>query len=302
MADFTGIFMIQLLLFLLAAGIGRIISKKTGQPIVLGELLMGMFLANICLLIPIDILLGMPDIFTVSETISEFANIGILLLLFSAGLEMDFHELKRVGKASFSAALLGAFLPLFAGFILALFLLPLVPELLLEGVSIYYTAAFFGLCLVATSVGVTAGVLRELKLLRSRIGTLILGAAIIDDVLGILFMSILISIIATGEISLVSIGSTVGIILLFFLLSLTIGVKIIKKASETFWLNQENLLFLGLLIAFAFGVFSEGIGLAAITGAFLAGVIIGQSRYARSLMNPLYVFGESFFIPIFFLT
>lgn len=285
MSGLTELFIFELLLFLVAAGIGRLISKKTKQPIVLGEILMGMLLANIGLLI------GMPDLIQVSDAMSQVADLGILLLLFSAGLELDFNELKSVGKSSFIVAMLGVIVPFGFGFLVARFFgFPNTVSL------------FMGLCLVATSVGITAEILREMDLLRTKMGSLIIGASVIDDVVGIVFMGIILSVIASGSFSILEIMPIVIAVIAFFFLSLTIGVNFFKEISKTFWMKKENLVMFGLIIALAFAVTSESIGLTAITGSFLAGLVLGQSQFSKDLLNPMYLLGEAFFVPIFFLT
>ena len=169
-------FVPALLVILIAAGLGRMLSRGIRQPAIFGELILGMILGSI-------IILADP------EPISQIANIGILLLLFSTGIGLNFQELKRLEIASSIVAVSGAILPFVLGYFAAIFF----------GFS-HLIALFVGTSLVATSVGVKASILTELRMLRTRIGTLIMGAAVIDDVIGVAMMSVLISVVATGAV------------------------------------------------------------------------------------------------------
>lgn len=271
-------FIFNLLIILVAAGLGRVIAAKIKQPAILGELVFGMILGSI-------------GIVTLTDSLNHLADIGIIILLFSAGLALDFQEFKRLGKPSVVVAFSGVILPFILGYVAAI----------LFGFS-QIIALFIGTALVATSVGVNTEVLSELKMLKSRIGTLIMGAAIADDVIGIILLGIVTGIAATGSII---IGKTIFVVLsaiLFFLLTLTLGVKIFKKVLSHVTVKPENLLLLGLVIAFSFALFTESIGLALIIGAFVGGLLLGQTYIARSLWEKTTLIGESFFIPIFFVT
>ena len=158
----SGSFVLHLVVILVAAGIGRIFARKLNQPVILGELIAGMVLGNL-------------GLFTVSGTVSDIANLGILLLLFSAGLEVNLDELRRLGRASFFVGLLGIISSFVLGVAVTLaFNFPLK------------VAVFIGACIMTTSIGVPVEILRELRLLQTRVGTLIIGASVTDDVIGII--------------------------------------------------------------------------------------------------------------------
>ncbi len=273
-------FVPALLVILIAAGLGRLLSKGLRQPVVFGELFLGIILGNL-------IILAEPA----QAPVSDIASIGILLLLFSTGLGLNFEEFKRLEIASSSVAALGVVLPFILGYLVTIYF----------GFS-YIVALFVGVALVATSIGVGASILTEFRMLRTRIGTLIMGAAVIDDVIGVVMMSVLIGFVATGSMPLQEMFLIVFLTLLFFAVSFTVGIKLFRKLSEKLILGRENLLMLGLITVLIFGLITQEIGLAAIIGAFVAGLVVGQSHYARRLREHVSLIGGSFFIPIFFVT
>jgi len=273
-------FVPALLVILIAAGLGRLLSKGLRQPVVFGELFLGIILGNL-------IILAEPA----QAPVSDIASIGILLLLFSTGLGLNFEEFKRLEIASSSVAALGVVLPFILGYLVTIYF----------GFS-YIVALFVGVALVATSIGVGASILTEFRMLRTRIGTLIMGAAVIDDVIGVVMMSVLIGFVATGSMPLQEMFLIVFLTILFFAVSFTVGIKLFRKLSEKLILGRENLLMLGLITVLIFGLITQEIGLAAIIGAFVAGLVVGQSHYARRLREHVSLIGGSFFIPIFFVT
>lgn len=273
-------FIPALLVILIAAGLGRLLSKGLRQPVVFGELFLGIILGNL-------IILAEPA----QAPVSDIASIGILLLLFSTGLGLNFEEFKRLEIASSSVAALGVVLPFILGYLVTTYF----------GFS-YIVALFVGVALVATSIGVGASILTEFRMLRTRIGTLIMGAAVIDDVIGVVMMSVLIGFVATGSMPLQEMFLIVFLTILFFAVSFTVGIKLFRKLSEKLILGGENLLMLGLITVLIFGLITQEIGLAAIIGAFVAGLVVGQSHYARRLREHVSLIGGSFFIPIFFVT
>ena len=271
-------FVPALLTILVAAGLGRMLSKGMKQPAILGELILGMILGNL-------IILSDP------EPTSRIADIGILLLLFSVGLGLNFEEFKRLEVASSVVAVFGVVLPFVLGYLAAIFF------------EFSHTVALFvGTGLVATSVGVKASILTELRMLHTRLGTLIMGAAVIDDVIGVVMISALISSLTLGTIVIGKISLLIVLTILFFLISLAFLIKLGRKLSEKITLGREDLLLLGLVIVLAFGLISEEIGLSAIVGAFIAGLVAGQTHFVRRLREYVSLIGGSFFIPIFFVT
>jgi len=220
----------------------------------------------------------------------DIADIGILFLLFSAGLAINFDEFRRLGKSSTIVAFSGVVLPFLLGYSVTI----------LFGFS-KLISLFVGVSLIATSVGVKTEILSELKMIETRLGTLIMGAAVIDDVIGIIAVSIVVGIAASGAILIEEVLLTLFLSVIFLILSLTLVIKLFKKLSERFMFkigNIENILLFGFIIALIFAVTAENIGLSIITGAFIAGLILGQTHFVRVLSEHVSIFGESLFIPV----
>lgn len=262
---------------LAAARVAGAAARRVGMPAVLGELLAGIVLGPSVLgLIHTDALLG------------GLADLGALVLLFIAGLETDLVQMRRVGKASTFTALGGVVLPFAAGFALG--------ELLHLGAA---TSLFLGAALTATSVSVSAQVLGEAGALRSRVGTVILGAAVLDDVLGILVLSLVLSLTGQGD----GLGLTLLRVLAFFPLAILLGRFVISPVIRRLAAGHEKEAGLALILAvvFLYAWAAEALGgLAAITGAYLAGVLIGQWPEADGIAKGARGMGEALFVPVFF--
>ena len=270
-------FIANLLTVLLAAGVGRVISRWLKQPIVLGEIILGMLLGNFGLIV-------------ITETLGNLADLGVLFLLFSAGFAINLEEFKRVCRCSLVATLTDVTISFTLGYLTAR--LFGFPEL---------TSMFVGAALTATSVGIQTSLLREFNVLRTRIGTFILGVAIGDDVAGILILTILGSVASLGGATLEGIALIIIFAAAFFLLSLTAGVRIMRKLSRGWIMRKESLLLLSLIIILAFGITAKEMGLEVVIGAFVAGLILGQSYFARGIIEEISIFGDAFFVPIFFI-
>ncbi|KXB02502.1 hypothetical protein AKJ43_01690 [candidate division MSBL1 archaeon SCGC-AAA261D19] len=293
-------FVPALLIILIAAGAGRLLAEKTKQPPILGELVSGAVLGSfIGFSIPGGIIHEpLVSILTIanSELLFKIADIGVILLLFSTGLATNFEELKRLELASSVVAVSGVFVPFILGFFITIFLLPPTTS------QLHLVAFFVGVSMVATSVGVSTGLLREFGILKERIGTLIIGTAVVDDVIGVILMTIFVGIAAGGGIVLGKILLIIILAAIFFTLSFTIGIRVFRKVSEKVELRRENLLLLGLIIAICFGIIAEKIKLGSIVGAFVAGLLVGQSHFSRKLRDHVSLFAGAFFIPVFFVT
>lgn len=274
---------IDLVIVLVAALAGRILSKRLRQPVVFGEILAGMVLGALQGS-GIQLIQG-------SDVLGALGQIGILILLFSAGLATSLEELKGLGRQSIVAALSGVAVPFLLGYV--------------ASVAFGYSnlvALLVGTGLVATSVGVNAEILSELRLLRTRIGTLVMGTALADDVIGIIMLSVMVSFVTTGHVPVLDTLLTLALTALFFGICLFVGVKAIAKLSQRLELGRYDLLLTGIVLAVAVGVVAESIGLATIVGGFLAGLMLGQSRYGARLIQQSTLVGEGFFVPIFFVT
>lgn len=282
-------FIISIIIVLAAALVGRILSKKFKQPVIIGELILGAIIGNIFFMIN-D---GNP-VFD-DNVVFDLAHIGILFLLFSAGLSLNLKEFKKIEKSSSIVAILGVILPFILGYSTAI----------LFGFS-HITALFIGTALIATSISVKAEVLLELGMIGTRLGSLIMGAAVIDDIIGMIILTIIISVFKTGYLVLWEIG----LILLLTFLFLFIAIQLTKekvsnlldKSISKTKLASESLLIMGVVIALLFSFIAENIGLSVIIGAFIAGIILGQLSSFRRLTDHVSLIGGGFFIPVFFVT
>jgi Kef-type K+ transport system membrane component KefB len=281
-------FLIALVTIIAAAKIGGYISLRLGQPSVLGELTVGIILG--------PSVLGMFQWapFTdkhMGEAIAHIAELGVLFLMFLAGLDLHLSDLAKSGKVSAFAGILGVFLPLGMGYGLARAFSFDAP-----------TAIFIGLILAATSVSISAQTLMELKVLRTRVGIGLLGAAVFDDILVVLGLSIFIA-LAVGT------GGVWGIVwiavrmALFLGVAAVVGMKFLPDLSRKIAnlpISQGLIAF--VLVVCLFYAWSAEIlgGMAAITGAFLAGLMFARSQLKDRIESGISTLAYSFFVPIFF--
>lgn len=256
------------------------ISKRLGQPAVLGELIAGVIIGPSIL-----------GIFKVSESLKAIAQIGVIMLMFIVGMETDLKELHKVGKAATLSAIGGVLLPLFLGVGLA----HSFGYSLSEGM-------FIAVVLVATSVSITAQTLIELGRLRTKEGMTILGAALIDDIIGIIILSLVIGFSSPSSYNIWIIFLKIAI---FFPLSIFVGVKLIP------WLLSklakipvsEPLLAITIALCLFYAWAAEALGnVATITGAYIAGVIAGRSVFREEIETKFHTITYSFFAPIFFVS
>ncbi|MEO2075476.1 MAG: cation:proton antiporter [Bacillus sp. (in: firmicutes)] len=266
----------ELAIILLASKLAGDISVKLGQPSVLGKLLIG-------------ILLGPAVLGLVSETktLEEISQIGVILLMFIAGLETDVDEFKRSGKASTLVGVSGIVVPLFVGYI--------------AGIIMNMTnieSMFLGLLLSATSVSISVQALKELNMMKTKEGTTILGAAVIDDVLVIIALAFLMS-MAGGDVnlSLVIIKKV-----LFFGGAILVAWKVVPWILKKFAPLKvtESLISAALIICFLYAYVAEITGVAAIIGAYIAGVAISVTNYKHEIFEKVETIGYSIFVPVFF--
>jgi Kef-type K+ transport system membrane component KefB len=284
-----------------AAKAGGLLAERWGQASVLGELVVGIGLGN--LLPP---LFGEQGIRFVQRdpTLRLLAEVGVLILLFEVGLEADLRALARVGRSSALVAAIGIAGPFGLGWAATRWLLPESPGAV---------PVFVGATLTATSVGITARVLKDLGATRRAEAQTILGAAIIDDVLGLMILAVVTGLAQAGSAggSALS-GIAVAVLLLkaVLFLGLTVGLghwlsePIVRLVSRT--RRPGMLLIVGLALCFAFAFAAELVGLAGIMGAFAAGLFLdpyGQGVRTRAeaatlaeLLEPLF----ELFVPLFF--
>lgn len=339
------IFWITLIFFF--GVLGRYIAMRFQQPGVLGELLMGVVVGNLCYffglhlavilregsaIFPIigDTLRGVPLINAVSSVISKthdakkliavlssndgielvkiacvidiFSRYGVIFLLFMVGLESSVTELKQTGRASLQVAILGVIAPIVLGL--------LVTGILMPDTS-FNTHLFVAATLSATSVGITARVLKDLKTLETRESKTILGAAMIDDVLGLIVLAVVSNLVVKGAVSGWMLSETIIWAMVFFAGCLLIGPLVLKKAVKFFSFLEpwEAKLTIAFLFVMVLAWLATVVQLAAIIGAFAAGLIIHDGFFIESdrkhkkapnikeLVAPL----EALLAPLFFM-
>ncbi|MEH7352102.1 cation:proton antiporter [Neobacillus drentensis] len=268
----------ELAIILLASKIAGEISVKLGQPSVLGKLLVGIILGPAVL-----------GLITETKTLEELSQIGVILLMFIAGMETDLDEFKRSGKASTLVGLSGIIVPLFVGYLAGIMM----------NMSTF-EAIFLGLLLSATSVSISVQALKELNKMQSKEGTAILGAAVIDDVVVIIALAFLMS-MAGGDVNLTMVIVTK---VLFFAGAILAAWKVVPWLLKKFAPLRvtESLLSAALIICFLFAYVAELTGVAAIIGAYIAGVAISQTKFKHEIFEKVETIGYSIFVPVFFTT
>jgi Kef-type K+ transport system membrane component KefB len=270
--------LLQLFAILLAAKLGNEVFRRLGQPTVVGEILGGIVAGPAVL-----------GVYEVNAETELFAEIGVVLLLFQVGLETRLHDLLRVGRTALAVGILGVILP-FAGGLLA-------AELAGGDLTL---AIFLAAALTATSVGITSNVLRDLGGLRTTSGRIILGAAVIDDVLAIMILSVA-SGVAAGSFAIVNVVTLLGVALLFIGVVVVGGTQILRRRRSLLTDPEfaETPLLPGMIVMLGLAALASVIGLAAIIGAFLAGMVVGESSERHALeaeVSPV----AAFFTPFFF--
>jgi Kef-type K+ transport system membrane component KefB len=269
--DPIGLVALYFAIILAAAKIGGDLVSRLGQPAVLGELLAGIVLGNL----PLIGISGL-EMMKVDPTIDMLARLGVLILLFEVGLESSVGQMMKVGLSSFLVAVVGVICPFALGWWVSSFLLPDHSG---------YVHAFIGATLTATSVGITARVLKDLNQSQTKEARIILGAAVIDDVLGLIILAVVGGLIAAANVgTTMSYGSVAMIFVkavLFLGGSLAIGVflspKFFHLASRL--RSRGVLLATGLGFCFLLSWLANKIGLASIVGAFAAGLILEDVHY-----------------------
>jgi Kef-type K+ transport system membrane component KefB len=287
-----------LVVILLAAKLGGDLAVRIGQPAVLGELIVGVVLGNLAL----AGFAGLEPIKT-DPFIDMFARVGVLILLFEVGLESTIGQMLKVGWSSLLVASLGVIAPFALGWGVGAWLLP---------DQSMFVHAFLGATLTATSVGITARVLKDLGHSQRDEARVILGAAVIDDVLGLLILAVVTSVIVAadsgGSVSAAGIVTKLGVAGGFLVGSLVLGMLFSKRLfSLASKLRSRGVLVAcGLSFCFLLSWLASLMGLAPIVGAFAAGLILEDVHYRdfvargehglEDLIHPI----SAFLVPVFF--
>jgi Kef-type K+ transport system membrane component KefB len=290
--------LLGLVIIMIAAKIGGEIAERVSQPAVLGELVAGVFLGNL-------VLLGYHglEFLSTNEGIAIIAEIGVVLLLFEVGLESNVREMMSVGASSLLVAILGVVAPFFLGWGVSAWMLPG------EDILVHI---FIGATLCATSVGITARVLTDLGKVTTREAKIILGAAVIDDVLGLVILAVVSGVISAantgGQLAstdvLIIVGKAAGFLVAAIVLGSWLSPRMFRLCSKL----QIRGLLLTVSLAFCFflAYLANSIDLAPIVGAFAAGLVLDEAHYRsyrelgehglEELIHPIAVF----LVPIFF--
>lgn len=274
-------FLFDLAIILLCANIGGIIAVRLKQPSVLGQILAGLLIG--------------PSVFGLigqSEFIASYSEIGVLLLMFMAGMETNIDDLKKSAGSALTIATGGVIVPYILGFLV---------------IRIFYkeastsAAIFSGVILTATSISITIQSLREFNKTKDRVGVNILGAAIIDDVLGIIVLAVVVGIVSPsqGENPLLVIVK----IVIFFILAVIIGMILLSLLSKYLYKLSAVITpsAIALICCFLISFLASEFGIAAIIGAYSAGIIFSLLPKARNKIDhDVSIIAYTLFTPVFF--
>lgn len=270
--------LLDLFIMLAAAKLMAEMFERLKQPAVVGEILAGVLIG--------PSLLGWV---TPSDTISILAEFGVIFLLFNVGLETKPQSIFVVGRRAMIVAVLGVVLPFVAGYFIAV----------AWGGS-FVESMFIGAALVATSVGITARVLGSMGLLDTSTARIILGAAVIDDILGLIILS-LVSAVGQGSVSYVGLAKTAVAAVLFTVFVALVGSRVINGLAPFIQRLRLGKPFftLGLILCLGLSVASAYVGVAAIIGAFLAGMALAEATEENHKMHRLTSGVTEFLVPFF---
>lgn len=292
--------LLAMVLIMVAAKLGAEVFERMRQPAVLGELIVGMVLGGLALA-GVSFLEGARE----SAGLEIVAEVGVILLLFEVGLESHLKELLEVGLSAMLVAVMGVVAPVVLGYGVSIYFLP---------EEAWYVHLFVGSTLAATSVGITARVLRDLKKIDTKEARIILGAAVVDDVLGLIILAVisgLVTSISAGGGGEVEAGMVLGIV--FKAVAFLIGAIFIGRflhinavrAGTRFRVSGVPVV-IAISFCFALSALAGAMGLAPIVGAFAAGLVLEPSDYEtyrergeqpiENLVRPL----SAIFTPVFF--
>jgi len=277
---------LEIAIILFAAKIGAELMRRINQPAVIGELVAGIVIGYYGL--------GLLPHMKSGDVISTLAEVGIILLLFEVGLETNLKEFIDLGKTSLLVAFIGVVFPFFLGFGFV--------YLIDSSDYIFEKALFVGAAMTATSVGITARVFADLGALKTKEAKTIIGAAVVDDIIGLIILTIVAGMLSgTGSITVGEVGIITAKALGFLLFSVLLGRKLSPMIFKFFEKIPSPGTFVtgSFLFAIVFGAAAHFVGLHPIVGAFAGGVVAGESDMThriREEMKPL----NYILVPIFF--
>jgi Na+:H+ antiporter len=309
--------LVYIIVILVAAKLGAELFERIGQPAVLGELIAGVILGNIVLVdggwnffepLRASVLTDHAAI-----GIDILAKIGIIILLFEVGLESSVKEMRRVGISSLLVATIGVVLPFVLGYFVSAVFITRVPNEILAispNFNIHNIHMFIGATLCATSVGITARVFKDMARIQTPEARIVLGAAVIDDVLGLIILATVSAVVSSAEtgsnLSLLDIVKLAMIAVGFLVGALIIGTYFIPRVMKVAarFRTQGLMLITAILICFGLSVLASEAGLASIVGAFAAGLILEEIHFRefgtnvgiKNLIQPIAII----FVPVFF--
>ncbi len=311
--------LIVLAVLLLAAKLGGELFERFKQPSVLGELLAGVLLGNLILLVPSFDFFEPLRVAHIEQEwaiiVDRLARLGVLLLLFEVGLESTVSEMRRVGVSSLLVAVIGVVVPFVLGYGVSWLFIKEIPTALVSvlpsGFSVSNIHLFVGATLCATSVGITARVFKDLGKMHLTETKIILGAAVIDDVLGIVILSIVAAIVTAAEtgtgISVFAISQTAFLALGFLVVAIGLGMFVVRRIMPLAanFQSQGMMVVSAVVLCFLFAWLADLAGLAAIIGAFAAGLILEEVHFKgfkeyislHDLVRPV----NSLLVPLFFI-
>ena len=278
-------YLLDLALILLSTKVLSLVTKRFKLPQVVGSLLAGLILGPAVL-----------NIIHETDFIKQLAEVGVIVLLFNAGLESNLSEFKKSGKTSFIVAVMGVMIPLIGGTILAY----CINHGKVENVSVFVQNIFIGSVLTATSVSITVETLRELGKVSTSVGNIIVGAAIIDDVLGMLVLTIITSLAGSS----VSVIKVIVKIVGFFIFSIIVGIityKLFNKWVDKYDIDKRRFVIVSFVICLLLSFSAEEFfGVADITGAYIAALVLSSNRETIYITKRFETLSYILLSPVFF--
>lgn len=286
----------NLAIILISAKLLGLVAKKLKAPQVVGQILAGLLIGQA--------VLGWVE---ADSFIKTMAEIGVVLLMFSAGLETNLKDLLKTGPVALCIALAGVFVPMGGGYLMYTIYCGINPDAAAGG-NVMNQALFIGTIMTATSVSITVQALRELGHLKSKIGTTIVSAAIIDDILGIIVLTVVIGMEGGNDASAPTIsGSPIADVFiktgLFIVFSFGVGflMYFLFKFLDKKFYHQRRIPIFGLVLCFLMAYCAETFfGIADITGAYVAGIILCNLRDAEYIAGKMDISSYMLFGPVFF--
>ncbi|MGI8757619.1 MAG: cation:proton antiporter [Acidimicrobiales bacterium] len=274
--------LLDILIVLVAAKVAAEGAERLGIPAVVGEILAGVLIGPSLLGF-----VGRED-----EVLRVLGELGVILLLLDVGLEMDIGELRKVGRASISVAMVGVVAPMALGIV----------AMRAMGES-GNTALFVGAALTATSVGITARVFGDLRALATSEARIVLGAAVADDVMGLVVLTVVVRLVTEGSVSALSVAGIIGVAIAFLVVGGAAGLRVapvLFRGINRIARSSGSLVALAFAFTLGFAELADKAELAPIVGAFVAGLALGRTDSSERIRGELSSVGH-LFIPIFFL-